>query len=278
METFLTLKSESKKIESYIAYYYFHVSDDAAFKKSYVFYPNYQNAITIYKDSDVILTEKGSSISPSDNSRIETLYTTNIDDGMKVFLKGNFNKIGIVFKPLGLNYFLDKSLSEIVKGRSALFHYFGKDFENVCKTAFETIDFNCKIKIFDAFFENKLRRFENPILQYAVDEIIASNGMVKVATLAEMLSINRKSLLRLFQKHLICSVEAYKKLVKFRHAYNFSQQENNSLTEVALSGQYYDQADFINHFKSITNELPSKVIPEVSKLGSEAIYWKFFSE
>ncbi|MBC8644995.1 helix-turn-helix transcriptional regulator [Flavobacterium lindanitolerans] len=94
-----------------------------------------------------------------------------------------------------------------------------------------------------------------------MSEIIKSGGLVKVAALSEKLKTNRKTLLRLFQKHLLCSVEEYKKMVRFRQAINFSQEQNgaNTLTEVALFSQYYDQADFIRQFKSITKESPKKL-------------------
>jgi len=56
-ESFTTAKPLSEKIRRYISYYYFHASDDENYNKSFVFYPNYKHALTVYKHSEVTLTE-----------------------------------------------------------------------------------------------------------------------------------------------------------------------------------------------------------------------------
>lgn len=276
MEKFISVQPKSEIISKYIAYYYFHSCSDNKFEKSFVFYPNYKNALTVYKDSEAVLSEEGTSVSPSDRQQLSIFYTTNINRNIKVSLKGRFDKIGIVFTPLGLNHFIDKPLAEIVADRVSHFEYFGKSFENRVIAVFAATDDAEKVMLLDSFFEDLRTDFDLPILKKAVEAIILSDGSIKVSELSEKLSSNRKTILRLFQKHLLCSVEEYKKMVRFRHAINFSQEqkEANSLTEIALFGQYYDQADFTRQFKSIAKESPKKVISSISKLGDET-YWKF---
>ncbi|WP_447637492.1 helix-turn-helix domain-containing protein [Flavobacterium microcysteis] len=276
MEKFISVQPKSEIIRKYIAYYYFHSCTDTKFEKSFVFYPNYKNALTVYKNAEIVLSEEGTAVSDSKTEQFSILYTTNLDKSIRVRFKGAFDKIGIVFAPLGLNHFVNKPLFEILSERVGYFNSFGFPFEECISAVFDEKDESEKARLLDSFFENALADFNVAILEKAVGEIITSGGLVKVSELSEKLMTNRKTLLRLFQKHLLCSVEEYKKMVRFRQAINFSQEQNesNRLTEIALFSQYYDQADFIRQFKSIAKESPKKVIPSISKLGNEETYWK----
>lgn len=275
MEKFISVQPKSEIIRKYIAYYYFHSCTDTKFEKSFVFYPNYKNGLTVYKNAEIVFSEEGTSIFDSGIEQLSVLYTTNLDKSIRVRFNSAFNKIGIVFAPLGLNHFVDKPLFEILSERIGYFDYFGFPFEKCITAVFDENEESEKVRLLDSFFEDMLADFNVPILEKAVSEIIASGGLAKVSELSEQLMTNRKTLLRLFRKHLLCSVEEYKKMVRFRQAINFSQEQNqsNTLTEIALFSQYYDQADFIRQFKSIAKESPKKVIPSISKLGNET-YWK----
>lgn len=276
-DIFITAKPSSEKIRKYIAYYYFHYSNDINFRGNFSFYPNFKHALTIYKDSDILLLENTSIVKPSVFSNIQTLYSINKNKSIKVTIEGKFNKIGIVFNPLGINHFIKKPLSDVLNLEFGDFTYFGEEFKSKIEKAFIEKQLDTKVSILDDFFENKLAPFEENILKNAVGEIIVSNGGIKVTELSEKLLINRKMLLRLFKMHTFMSVEEYRKMVMFRLALNFYQEnkKNSNLTEVALFSMYYDQAHFIKHFKSITKETPNSLLSKISKLGSEETYWYF---
>ena len=115
------------------------------------------------------------------------------------------------------------------------FNYFGKEFEEVLSNVFKTDNLDIKCNLLDNFFLSKLVNFKHSVLIDCLNMIIESNGTIKVETLVETTGINRKTLLRHFQKHFCCSIEEYKKMVKFRNTLNFtqSQLEFNSLTEIS---------------------------------------------
>jgi len=50
---FITQKPESIILQQYIAYYYFYKSSSSEKKHTHIFYPNYKNALTIYKHSAI---------------------------------------------------------------------------------------------------------------------------------------------------------------------------------------------------------------------------------
>lgn len=276
-DNFITLKPNSEKISRYISYYYFHSSDDENYNKSFVFYPNNKHALTVYKSSEVKLDSSQSNINPSTKLNLNPIYSVNKDKSIKVNINGCFDKLGIVFNPLGINFFIDKPLNEIFTKDFNFFPHFGEKFKEVLVEIFSEKDFQIKASLLDDFFEKQFIEFDEPILKRSVREIIKRNGGIKVAELSEILDVNRKTLLRLFKKHTNMSVEEYRKMVMFRQAFNYFHQnkENNSLTDVALFSMYYDQAHFIKHFKSITQETPTTLLSKISHLGKEDTYWYF---
>ncbi|MFD2601947.1 helix-turn-helix domain-containing protein [Flavobacterium suzhouense] len=274
---FITIKPKDEVVAKYIDYYYFHVSDDPLFTKRFFFYPNYKHAITVYKGSDVSLTEEGSVVLPSADDTILSFYSINTDQNFKVQLNGIFNKVGIVFNPLGLNHFLKEPLGNFFDQATNKLDCFGASFVKTLQSVFAERDAEAKGTVLDTFFADAFSGFNEPVVKKAVQEILNSNGSVKVDELSELLNVNRKTLLRLFKKHLCCSVEEYKKLVMFRNALNYSQAmgEEASLTDVALYSLYYDQAHYIKHFKSVTNQSPKALLSKLTKLGSQETYWYF---
>ncbi len=276
-DLFITIKPLSEKISRYVSYYYFHQSDDHNYQKNFIFYPNYKHALTVYKDAEVMISDNKSVIKPATVTSVQQFYSINKDKSIKVSIKGKFNKIGIVFNPLGINYFIQKPLCEVATSDIIRFQYFGEKFDTVLNLVFSENSTEKKAALLDAFFEESLFSFDETVLKKAIGEIIISNGGTKVSELSEKLKINRKTLLRLFQKHTAMSVEEYRKMVMFRQAFNYFQQhkENTRLTDVALFSLYYDQAHFIKHFKSITKETPNTLLSKISHLGQEDTYWYF---
>ena len=276
--TFVTVKPKNDLVGRHVSYYYFHSSTDPAFKNNFFFYPNYNHALTVYKGSEVSFTERSSLVMPSKDDTTRCLYAINTETNFKVSLNGIFNKIGVVFTPLGLNHFITKPLGEIFSRRFFTFDYFGDDLTTKLEEVYNETDYDRKAAMLDAFFESKYIGFNEPMVKKAVSEILNSNGAMRVEELSDELKVNRKTLLRLFKKHLCCSVEEYKKLVMFRNALNYSQQHRNeaTLTDVALYNLYYDQAHFIKHFKSVTKLPPKTLLSNLTHLGSQGVvYWHF---
>lgn len=276
-DTFLTFRPISKKIAPYISYYYFHFSESKDLRQTFEFYPNYKHALTVYKNSEVEIDENSTKIKPSNKEELLVFYTINKKQNMKVELKSPFQKTGIVFNPLGINHFISKNLSHIFSDEINLFHYFGEEFKSTLLKVYSQQEFEDRVKILDAFFEKNFQGFDQPILKSAVQKLIQSNGAIKVAELSEKLQVNRRTLLRLFKTHTGMSVEEYRKMVMFRQALNYFKQHKNetNLTDVALFSRYYDQAHFVKHFKSITQETPTSLLSKISHIGEEDTYWYF---
>jgi len=271
---FITVKPRDEIVARHIDYYYFHTSQTSDFHNKFSFYPNYKHALTIYIGSDVSFKTDGTIISPAATDKYTALYSVNTHQSFDVDLSGKFYKIGVVFNPLGINHFIDKPLCDLFQPSFSEFNYFAKALEDVARNSY-SCDHEGKAAALDVFFKAKYAGFNEPVVKKAVQEILNSNGSIKVENISEATGVNRKTLLRMFKKHLCASVEEYKKLVMFRNALNYSQQSGHTLTDVALFSLYYDQAHYIKHFKAVTNQSPKSLLSKLTHLGNQDVYWHF---
>lgn len=273
-ENYSTVKPKNKILQKYIAYYYFNDSDDATYLKQFIFYPHYRNSLTVYKNSEVSFIGNQSVVFPTQNTTLTKTYTGVHLQSRVGKMQAPFNKIGIVFQALGINNFLAEPLSSIVQvSPKSDFDYFGKALETTLIDVYNANNVDEKIDILDAFFINKLNPMEDTRLEEAIT--LMFKGNFNIQEIASSLKINRKTLLRLFKKHVNCTPKEYASVIKFRDALNLYQnaQKELAFTALAYNNNYYDQSDFIKHFRRITGFNPKKFFENISHFGNEDTFW-----
>lgn len=273
---FITQKPANKFLQQHIAYYYFQECSEIEGQKKYIFYPHYKNALSIYKQSSIYYTDNVFTIKPNQSIDYFYGYTSVCKEFQQVIQQPPFYKIGIVFQPLGINHFLDGNLIQFKgKGKNIAFKCFAASMKPFLDQIYTTKKIEDKVKLLDAYFELQYVGFDEPRLQKAVQFLLDTDEKYTVKRLAEVLNLNRKTLLRLFQKHLCCPVKEYINVIQFRKALLTYQlaQEKPLLTSLAYDVGYYDQSEFINHFKKITGFNPSKILGDIQKLGDEDTFW-----
>lgn len=261
MERFLTVKPKSELISKYISYYYFHDSDDEGFYRSFVFFPHFKHGFTVYKQG----------------ADFRTLYTMNYDRQIPVELKGRFQKLGVAFKPLGMNHFVTNFNSGLYDPETFHFPHWNPEIFPELEEIFQAEGMDQKRDLLDSLFEKRFRLNTGlEILEQALSRIFSTFGTIRADDLASEIGVNRKTLLRHFKKHLGCSIEEYKKVVKFRTSIQAASNNGlKNLTEVSLYSLYYDQSDFTNRFKELTGQTPGAFFTSIQKMGEEDIFWKF---
>lgn len=277
--TLITFKPQNKQLKKLVAYYYFHTSNNEQHSESFYFYPNYLHALTIYQGNNVLINSqnKSAKINACENkNKLTVIYTINLKDKYHVEMKGVFNKIGIVFYPLGINHFIDKPLNELSIQQIQEVSLNPRFYEILSELT-DDLSIDQKLEIVENALLSIIQPFQENELQKAIKEIIKSNGSIKVSELEQITGKNRKTLLRLFKKHTLTTIEDYKKMVMFRNSLNYAikYKELANLTDVALYNMYYDQSHFIKHFKSITSETPKTLLPKIKQIDNEDLYWYF---
>jgi AraC-like DNA-binding protein len=273
---FQSQQPHSDLLKKQIAYYYFDKCDDKCATRSFFYYPHYKNALTIYKNSHVLFENDYSTVTKPSKNEYFFGFAKLVNHAAKAVIEPPFDKIGVVFQPIGLNHFLEKPLSEYVtKPITLQFNYFKDSMQSVLDEVYETKDLTKKVELLDAYFLSKYQGFNEKKLEEAIELLFAQDGKYTVEELAQELNIHRKKLLRMFKKHQNSSVIDYIKLVQFRNAIDSFQNktQKSSLTNLAYGTSYYDQSDFINHFKKLTGFNPKSFFKSISNIGNQGTYW-----
>ena len=277
-ENFITHKPKNSFLRDYIAYYYFHSCTTDSIQKKFIYYPGYKNALTIYRNATVEFGLNYSSVEPDKETDVIFLYSGVQKHFRTAYILSPFDKIGIVFRELGINHFIDGQLANLSNHPiDKSFDHFGEDITTTFKAIYakETIDE--KIKLLDQIFDHKFRGFREELLKESVDLIIHSSNKLQVKELSAKLNVSRRTLLRLFKKHLCCSVKDYIDIVQFRKSLDDYLLKNkvDSLTSLAHRNDYYDQSQFIHHFKKMAGVNPNDFFGNIDHIGQEDTYWTF---
>lgn len=277
-EVFQTRKPNSSELQKHIAYYYFHQSGGENKTQSFIYYPHFKNALSIYKNSEVILENKYSTIAKPANCGYSFGFSKLTNHAAKAEIIPPFNKIGIAFQALGLNHFLPNHLSEYLpEPINFKFDFFRESMEGCLDKVYQTDSIEEKVRLLDEYFLSVFIGFSEQKICDAVELLMNNDLKYTVGELAEELEVSRKTLLRLFRKHLNCSAIDYIKLIQFRKSVDIFQNSETraSLTDLAHHTEYYDQSDFINHFKKLTGFNPKSFFRSLSNLGNQDTYWTF---
>ncbi|MEM6722771.1 MAG: AraC family transcriptional regulator [Bacteroidota bacterium] len=274
---FLSRSPNDPRLRSLIDYYYFHDSTDSRVDR-FLFYPNIKNALTIYPNARFEFRPLQSVCLPADEGQFATAYSGIQTHCRLATIYGPFRKLGVVFQVLGIQYFLPESLS--VYRTDAIdisFPHFGESFNELSLAIWETDDLDQRVDLLDQFFGSRLLEFKSPILEKAVDALLQPEQNWQVKELAVHLGVNRKTLLRIFRKELACSVRDFIQVLRFRRALNHYQLATDKplLTELAYQANYYDQAEFIHHFKRATGYNPKRFFKDLAQIGERETFWTF---
>jgi AraC-like DNA-binding protein len=232
--------------------------------------------MSIYKQSEIVLTDAYSTTIVPTGEGYSFGFSKLISGAAQTQIVPPYNKIGVVFQPLGLNCFLEGNLSDYVRAPiTADFNVFKATMQPILHNLFEKESLADKVKLLDDYFLSVYKGFQDNKMEEALTLLFADDPKYRVDELADELDISRKTLLRLFRKHQNCSVIEYMKLIQFRKSVELFQntRDKTKLTELALDTAYYDQSDFIKHFKKLTGFNPKLFFNNLSIIGDKGTFW-----
>ncbi len=270
------IEPQSAILSEHILYYYF-IKTEKNKKYSFVHFPHYRCTLNIYKEARIKVNKKKRIIHYSENSPVIAIFNNNKTLSQQAHIHGKQDIVGIVFRSLGFNRFINTELYHLQPYFNEMNSVLGDNFIGLSTSIFKTNCHQEKAKLIDAFLLPLFRYNKQPIIQEVVNKIIITKGSISVQELEHKFSINRRTLLRLFKRHLCCSIMEFKRVIRFRMALDAYQKnsENMSLTDLSHDYDYYDQSDFINQFKSFTGHIPSKVLNQINQVGQKDMFWQF---
>jgi len=154
----------------------------------------------------------------------------------------------ITFKPLGVEYLLQTSITDILNSGKVL----PKDFWNVT---------NDDLKDFDSF-HTKINQKLKELLPAKIDErkrqlfklVYESNGEIKVQELSEAISWSSREINRYFNKQFGLSLNAFCKILRFKVSL-----EHIAKGKLFPELNFTDQNHFIKEIKKFSGVVPSEL-------------------
>lgn len=279
VETFYPLDS---RLKTCIEYYYFLISDELDFKSAYYAFPNTLQALNIHKNIQYNICDHVVKVKGIAENNFEMLLQGKFEKPLKVQLSGKFNKITIIFKPLGLNHFIQTPFCEVAsKATQPFSEWTGHEKHNdFLAQFFSESNVIERVEILENYLLLHYHPLDNKsILEQSLKFLCDFENGLSIQEIAGKINLTTKAFTRMFKKELGISPIKYKRIARFRHSFKnklFSQQFER-LTTIGYNSNFYDQSYFIKMYKKITNLPPSRFFKEIDKLAENQLILKFIN-
>lgn len=108
-------------------------------------------------------------------------------------------------------------------------------------------------------FQNKL--ILNPFIEFAVNKIIEAPNQMSIEQISNKVGYSQKHLIKLFKDNVGVTPKGFLKIIRFQKAINeIAVTKKADWASIALESGYYDQAHFINDFKSFSGFTPKEYL------------------
>jgi AraC-like DNA-binding protein len=165
--------------------------------------------------------------------------------------------LGIKFQPTAAYALFGLDMSELIDDVIAVDKSYGRLFE-LAEELSKCIDFEaCKSHIEQWFETSSIQPSDLSPVDRAVQELIATNGNVRLNQLYEELGVSERTLERQFKKMVGLTPKFYSRIIRFTYIFDQIKQGKEPWLDITYDSGYYDQAHFIKNFKEFTGESPS---------------------
>jgi len=207
---FTVFEPVNEKLKIYISYYYVGTLNDPYFA-----FPHYDTPLAILKNSHVIIKDKSISIF-SDDESISTIVSLR-KDMLPCYIqpKNSITEFSIVFKPYGLEQFLEKP--EVMFGATSFFEV-AELKELMCENP---LFFDCnntaKVKLLEDYLVNKL--VEKKHVEYVIKAIEKlEDETISIQDVVASIPLSAKTFLRAFKLNCGTTPVKMRRIIQFRNA------------------------------------------------------------
>ena len=116
------------------------------------------------------------------------------------------------------------------------------------------------VKVLEAYLHTQITKQHHfGLVEYAVAQILDSNGNISMRDLQEELQISEKSLERKFKDHVGIPPKLFSGICRYQASlHQLKNNQYNKLSDIAYENDYADQSHFIRSFKKYTGCSPQQ--------------------
>lgn len=273
-----TLYPHADLLAKYIYCYYFLEGTNSDFKNVHYSFPHTYNAITIYSNGSNQTEEEKIIINGNDSGSPFLILQGKRTKPLLVDLNGKFSRITIIFKPLGLNQFIDKPLGKLIGTAPQLFsEWRGRSYNQMLKNLFNDIAINQRIVFLEQFLLSILNPIALPEIEISLFHLSDFNNEKSINEVAALAGMSLRSFNRHFKLHIGISPASYRQIARFRHSLEnkFFNDQFQKLITIAYQSNFSDQAHLNKLYKQLSGSNPKKLFQTVQQVGNTRLLFQF---
>ncbi|MBA4320484.1 MAG: hypothetical protein C0412_18960 [Flavobacterium sp.] len=173
-------------------------------------------------------------------------------------LSGKTGMILIVFKPHGVNSFLNYPAIELLNKNLSLSDLVKNEAIELEDKLFNSTNNKQRIIHIENFLIRRLiqkRDFER--VEHAVKMIENSKGKIKTQDIAQEVCLGIKQFERIFSNHVGLNPKKFLSIIRFQNVLQMKREfKELNMYQLAFDNGYYDQSHFNHDFKNLTGLTP----------------------
>lgn len=165
----------------------------------------------------------------------------------------------VLFKETGATTFFKIPIHKLFEDSVSLDNLVDKQtILNIEEQLAEAKNNHHRIAILEAFLLSRLRNDRiDQLASHAIQRIHSANGIVKIKKLVEDFHISQDVFEKRFRRAVGASPKQYASIIRMNSIIKLKTNDQN-LTDVAFSGEYFDQPHFNKEFKRFTGQTPTE--------------------
>lgn len=169
--------------------------------------------------------------------------------------------VSVRFQPWGAYHFFEPPVSELADQVVPAEEVWGGAVRELEERLASAFDLRERASLIEQFLIGRLERHHQRDVEGLVREVWKRKGNVRVAKLSRELGLTERTMERIFQDAIGMSPKGYSRLTRFLHACTVLRKGQwSSLSEVGQACNYYDQAHFIDEFRTFAGMTPRQFV------------------
>lgn len=183
---------------------------------------------------------------------------------------GKINLFGVRFQTIGAYHFFKFSMDELTDKIERLDSICDVDDRYLEEQINEALTTQERIAIIEKFLTKIIAKGKsvNKATEVAIGKIIQNSGLVSVNGIAKEVGISQRQLERHFLQKVGVSPKFFSRIIRLKNVLSALQsQQNQNLSDLALSFGYYDHAHFTHEFKEFAGKSPGEFLKTENRMS-----------
>jgi AraC-like DNA-binding protein len=261
----------SPLLKEHIYCYYTLKSYTSDFYSTHLSFPHTFNAVTFYKGVNISCADGHLTITGNGADNRVCVLQGKRQGPLLVSMKGILSRVTILFKPLGLNHFINYELGKILGADPCLFNAW-----DTPAGLFDS-DRTEQIQLLEEMLIGSYRPFSQPALQQALSLLADLSSEKSIEEIAVAAGLSLRTFNRLFKLHLGVSPIMHQRIARFRHSLEnkLFDERDKSMSEITHRSNFYDQSYLIKFYRRFTGSNPGDLFCKLTQMGDSRLVFEF---